>query len=203
MRHVGDDRSAVVKVIALDGVPHLCLLALKDMEVGTEVTIDSGGLLMSKDKKVSILKSASTINKVGQQACYADRWRLERRYGILELQPVFIDSSFIDSTINLQVMNLNTSQMEWVADHLGHSLDVEKTYYQLASSMIQKAKIAKLLILAGLGKIKGKTLNDFFLAASLVSSEKYFNGGPRFKFAFARNTGLIALISTGDTSTES
>ena len=51
--------------------------------------------------------------------CYADRWRLERRYGILELQPVFIDSSFIDSTINLQVMNLNTSQMEWVADSAG------------------------------------------------------------------------------------
>ena len=53
--------------------------------------------------------------------------------------------------------------MEWVADHLGHSLDVEKTYYRLASSTIQKAKIAKLLILADLGKIdqfKGKTIDE-------------------------------------------
>ena len=53
--------------------------------------------------------------------------------------------------------------MEWVADHLGHSLDVERTYYRIASSVIQKAKIAKLLILADQGKIdqcKGKTLDQ-------------------------------------------
>ena len=54
MRHAGDHRSAVVKAIALDGVPHLCLFALKDMEVGAEVTIDSGGLLISRDEKVSL-----------------------------------------------------------------------------------------------------------------------------------------------------
>ena len=60
-------------------------------------------------------------------------------------------------------MDLNTTQMEWVADHLGHSLDVERTYYRIASSVIQKAKIAKLLILADQGKIdqcKGKTLDQ-------------------------------------------
>ena len=41
------------------------------------------------------------------------------------------------------------------------------------------------------------------LLDSVVSvSRKYFNGGSRFKFAFSRHTGLIASISTGDTSTE-
>ena len=53
--------------------------------------------------------------------------------------------------------------MEWVADHLGHSLQVERTYYRMASSVIQKAKIAKLLILADKGLVdscKGKSLDD-------------------------------------------
>ena len=50
--------------------------------------------------------------------------------------------------------------MEWVADHLGHSLQVEHTYYRMASSVIQKAKIAKLLIMADKGLVdscKGKS----------------------------------------------
>ena len=45
-------------------------------------------------------------------------------------------------------------------------------------------------------------IRRLLLGGVVVSSEKYFNGGSRFKFAFARNTGLIASISTGDTSTE-
>ena len=44
--------------------------------------------------------------------------------------------------------------------------------------------------------------DGFFWTASMVSSEKYFIGGSRFKFAFARHLGLIASISTDGTSTE-
>lgn len=56
--------------------------------------------------------------------------------------------------------------MEWVAAHLGHSLDVERTYYRVMSSSIEKAKIAKLLILPDSGKLdkyQGKTLNELDL----------------------------------------
>ena len=62
-----------------------------------------------------------------------------------------------------QVLSLDGTQMEWVADHLGHSFDVERTYYRIASSTIERAKIAKLLILADSGNIdgcKGKTLDE-------------------------------------------
>lgn len=62
-----------------------------------------------------------------------------------------------------QVLSLDGTQMEWVADHLGHSFDVERTYYRVASSTIERAKIAKLLILADSGNIdgcKGKTLDE-------------------------------------------
>ena len=53
--------------------------------------------------------------------------------------------------------------MEWVADHLGHTLDVERTYYRVMSSTLEKAKIAKLLILSDKGRLDeyhGKTLNE-------------------------------------------
>lgn len=63
----------------------------------------------------------------------------------------------------IQVLSLDSTQMEWVAEHLGHSLDVEKVFYKMTSSTIEKAKIAKLLILADRGSIdryRGKTLDE-------------------------------------------
>ena len=53
--------------------------------------------------------------------------------------------------------------MEWVATHLGHTMNVERTYYRVMSSTIEKAKIAKLLLLADQGKVDqfhGKALDD-------------------------------------------
>ena len=53
--------------------------------------------------------------------------------------------------------------MEWVAVHLGHTLDVQKEYYRIMSSSIEKAKVAKLLLLADRGTLdqyKGKNLNE-------------------------------------------
>jgi hypothetical protein len=60
-------------------------------------------------------------------------------------------------------MGLDSAQLEWVAQHLGHSIDIQKTYYRVTSSIIEKAKIAKLLILADKGKgdmMKGKSFDD-------------------------------------------
>ena len=62
-----------------------------------------------------------------------------------------------------QVLDLTTNEMEWVASHLGHTMDVEKTYYRMMSGAIEKAKIAKLLMLADCGrldKFQGKKLSD-------------------------------------------
>jgi hypothetical protein len=53
--------------------------------------------------------------------------------------------------------------MEWVATHLGHTMNVERTYYRVMSSTIEKAKIAKLLLLAEKGKVDqfvGKKLDE-------------------------------------------
>ena len=53
--------------------------------------------------------------------------------------------------------------MEWVAAHLGHSLNVEREYYRALSTTIEKAKIAKLLMLSDAGSVdsfSGKKLED-------------------------------------------
>ena len=63
----------------------------------------------------------------------------------------------------LKVLDLSTQQMEWVATHLGHTMEVERTYYRVMSNTIEKAKIAKLLLLADRGtidKYHGKKLDE-------------------------------------------
>ena len=68
-------------------------------------------------------------------------------------------------------MSLNHTQMEWVAEHLDHSLDIEKYYNKATSSTIEKAKMSKRLILANLGKLdkcKGKTLDKIDLGLYLI-----------------------------------
>lgn len=56
-------------------------------------------------------------------------------------------------------MSLSTSEMEWVSQHLGHSVNVDKMFYRLTSSVIEKSKIAKLLVLADHGR-KGRKLDE-------------------------------------------
>lgn len=66
------------------------------------------------------------------------------------------------STVS-QVFSMKSNQNEWLADHLGHSLQVHKEHYQMPSGIIEKAKIAKLLLAidAGVaGNCMGKTLDE-------------------------------------------
>lgn len=60
-------------------------------------------------------------------------------------------------------MELRPHQMEWVAEHLGHSLDIHKSFYRHTSTVVERAQIAKLLLLADSGKtedLKNKKLED-------------------------------------------
>lgn len=63
----------------------------------------------------------------------------------------------------IQVLDLSHTEMEWVATHLGHTMDVEKNYYRVMSSCIERAKVAKLLMLSDTGrldKFQGKKLSE-------------------------------------------
>ena len=62
-----------------------------------------------------------------------------------------------------QVLDLGEREMEWLAEHLGYSVDIHKTFYRVMFTTIEKAKIAKLLLLADAGEIdkySGKTLDE-------------------------------------------
>ena len=67
---------------------------------------------------------------------------------------------------------------------------------------VSNANVTNRLVRTGNFRNPSGPIRRLLLGSVVVSSEKYFNGGSRFKFAFARHTGLIASISTGDTSTE-
>ncbi|KAF0303913.1 hypothetical protein FJT64_024170 [Amphibalanus amphitrite] len=62
-----------------------------------------------------------------------------------------------------QVLQLDEQQLEWVANHLGHSLDVHRQFYRLPSEILQLTKVSQLLLAAEQGCIssyKNKSLND-------------------------------------------
>ena len=51
--------------------------------------------------------------------------------------------------------------MQWVCDHLGHSLKVHQQYYKQLSGYIERVKVAKLLLIEDLGlTVTGKELDD-------------------------------------------
>ena len=63
----------------------------------------------------------------------------------------------------LQAMDLSQHQMDWVTEHLGHSIQIHKLYYRQTSSVIERAQVAKLLLLQDSGatdQLKDKKLED-------------------------------------------
>ena len=45
----------------------------------------------------------------------------------------------------LQLLDMNNAELEWVTEHLGHTLDVHKTWYRQQASTVEMTKVAKLL----------------------------------------------------------
>lgn len=61
-----------------------------------------------------------------------------------------------------QVLNLQTHELDQVANFLGHNIDVHREFYRLPEETLQTAKVSKLLfaLQSGVGKFKGKTLEE-------------------------------------------
>ncbi|XP_069109552.1 uncharacterized protein [Argopecten irradians] len=65
-----------------------------------------------------------------------------------------------------QVLDLKENELNWVLNHLGHTLDVHKIHYRCTSDVLEKAQIAKILLLQDhglMGKYHNKTLTDIQL----------------------------------------
>ena len=62
-----------------------------------------------------------------------------------------------------QVFSLESHHTDWLAEHLGHSVKVHREHYRLPSTIVEKAKIAKLLMAIDSGmtrKFHGKSIEE-------------------------------------------
>lgn len=65
-----------------------------------------------------------------------------------------------------QILDLNSNELEWLAQHMGHNMEAHKEYYRLQDHTIELAKVSKLLLALdqGLGKhLVGKRLDEITL----------------------------------------
>ncbi|XP_064629185.1 uncharacterized protein LOC135488486 [Lineus longissimus] len=62
-----------------------------------------------------------------------------------------------------QIMGLKPGEIEWLSNHLGHTVNVHKDWYRLHESTIEMAKVSKVLIAienGQAGKFKGKSIDE-------------------------------------------
>ena len=53
-----------------------------------------------------------------------------------------------------QIADLSEGDLRWLADHLGHNLDVHREYYRLRDSTIELSKVSRLLLAMDEGNAK-------------------------------------------------
>ncbi|CAJ1074397.1 hypothetical protein F2P79_020338 [Xyrichtys novacula] len=77
-----------------------------------------------------------------------------------------------------QVLNLSNTELDQLADFLGHDIRVHRQFYRLPEGTLQLAKISKVLLAlekGRLGEFKGKTLDDINIdpeGSKLTSSQR-------------------------------
>ena len=62
-----------------------------------------------------------------------------------------------------QIISLEKEELEWVADHLGHDIEVHREFYRLQESTLEVSKVSKLLLAIDNGcvhELAGKKLSD-------------------------------------------
>ena len=62
-----------------------------------------------------------------------------------------------------QLVDMDNTELGWLAKHLGHSLDVHKKFYRLQEHTLEMAKVGNLLVAIDnsvAGEFAGKTLRD-------------------------------------------
>ena len=54
------------------------------------------------------------------------------------------------------MLNLNAGEIEWISNHLGHTVEVHKEYYRNQEPLIELGKVAKTLIAVDRGQLLKK-----------------------------------------------
>ena len=62
-----------------------------------------------------------------------------------------------------QIVDLSETELRWLADHLGHNIDIHREYYRLHDSTVELSKVSRLLLTIDEGKassLSGKCLSE-------------------------------------------
>lgn len=51
-----------------------------------------------------------------------------------------------------QISDLNSNEIEWLANHLGHNVDIHQEYYRLHDNAVELSKVGHLLLAVDSGK---------------------------------------------------
>jgi hypothetical protein len=67
----------------------------------------------------------------------------------------------------LQILDLSSGELKWLANHLGHDVNIHENVYRMHDSVIELSKVSRLLMAVDAGKtceFAGKQLKDISLA---------------------------------------
>jgi len=68
--------------------------------------------------------------------------------------------------IHFQIVDLTPGELEWLCNHLGHEVQIDKNFYRQHEAVVEIAKVGKLLMAVDAGKISqisGKKLSEITL----------------------------------------
>ena len=85
----------------------------------------------------------------------------------------------------LQVLNLKEGELEWLANHLGHDINIHRDVYRLHESTMEITKVSKLLLAMERGAIHqfhGKSLQEIEITGMYRNT--YWNGSNSNKCAY-------------------
>ena len=71
----------------------------------------------------------------------------------------------------LQIVNLNPVELEWLCNHLGHEVQIDNNFHRQHESVVEIAKVGKLLLAVDAGKIaefSGKKLSEITLEGLII-----------------------------------
>jgi len=67
----------------------------------------------------------------------------------------------------VQIAGLTKGELKWLANHMGHELNIHETVYRLQDSTIELARVSRLLMAVDSGRMQefaGKSLDQIQLA---------------------------------------
>ena len=70
-------------------------------------------------------------------------------------------------------MDMESCELEWVSQHLGHNINTHKTFYRLHEGIVELTKVSRLLMAAddgNLSKYQGKKMKDISINGRVIHS---------------------------------